>query len=759
VSYTLRYYINWQARTGDLLTVNIYKKDFVGSSSELRATDKPFILSKQEEDPIAPIQATKAIVEFYNNGNTPLSTFFSEDDTMWRVDFTKRDGTLIWRGFVTQDDCAEEFQSAPYKVQLAANDGLALLKGLVFNTAADNAGYTDIQTWSGTLIAGVLRIESFPIDPAILPGDMLTLDGIEYEILSTDLGGSANRIDITLVTFPANGVYTVGLRIRQNYLSRISIFSYLRVALFNTSLELDQRTFFNYFDTTHNEAIDPFKQTRIFSDKWLDSDGIWDNCYKIIEDILTALNCSLVQSGGYWNVIHWPELFQLPGNVISGFLNDAQITDSLNYPGEFPLMDANAVRKITSTYATVKETFNYNQPKQLINGADLKLLGALTGSSTTDGIRYDHYSIPSQWKHLNSDPDTFTFDASYIVVETDIANEVEIDRYIYQPWIDRTYKAVQFNSIEVTKDDVIDFSLNLLFRSTDGTDTAFFRVRFLLITATGSLYDLVHFDGGSPDGYLRWNNIVTDDPAGVDAVWKTTLGVGVIVNQDLVNSQQYNLSSIGEDQVRPPVPGFPEAGILLISIQGVTTSDSGTGSPACDTSFNDIQLTIESKIADSTRITGHSHLQDAQTGAKKKYDEEIQIDDSPRNPIGGTLFIDLLTSYAANIGNSYSTKTSAWGYSGATKDKRIGYIATTERQAIFAKPRTRIEGTFLFDISFNLLSVFFFPTLPDLNFILGVVNSLDFMQMQGQAEFNELYETGDSFTTYLYTFQYIYETK
>jgi hypothetical protein len=759
MSYTLRYYINWQSRFTDLLTVNIYKKDYIGGASELRATDKPFTLSKQEENPTAAIQATKAIIEYYNDANTPLTTFYSEDSTMWRVDFVQRDGTLIWRGFLVMDDCAEEFQSAPYKVQLQANDGIALLKDMAFNIAADNSGYTDIQNYEGVLTAGLLVISDINFDPALLAGDLLTLDGIEYEVVSSTTGGNANYVHINLLTYPANGVYTVGLRIRGNYLGRLQLFSYLRIAQFNTGIELDQRTFFNYFDIEHSELADPFKQTRVYSGKWLDSDGVWQDCYQIITDILTALNCSLIQSGGYWNVIHWNELLLWPSNEIAGFLNGESVTLHPNYSGELIPIEANAIKKITGTYNTVKETLRYEQPTQLIIGADLKLLGSFTGTSTTDGKRYDTYTIPSQWKHLNSEPDTATFDESYLVVVTDIAQDAEVDRYIYQPWVDRTYKYIQFNPIEVTAGDVIDLSLSLKFQTLDGSDTAFFRVRYLLVTPSGSLYDLVHFDGGSPDGYLRWNIIETDDPDAVDAVWKTTLGVGVIVSQDLDNAQNYSLSSIGEDPARPPVPGFPEDGILLIAISGVTTSDGGGGTPACDTSFNDIQLTIVSKIADSTKITGHSHLQDAQTGAKAKYDEEIRIDDSPRNPIGGTLFADILTNYAAEIGQSYSTRTGQWGFLGATKDKRIGYIATTERQGQYAVPRTRIEGSFLFDLNFSLLSVFFFPTLPDLNFILGVVSSLDFMQMRGECEFNELYKTGDSFTTYLYTFEYIYETK
>lgn len=179
----IRFFINWKSRTNELLTFNILQKDYTGGATELKATEKPFILQKSEENPLAPIQSTGAIVEFYNDAATSLFSFYSEDDEFFRGDFQTRAGALLWSGYLVQDDSEEAFQSPPYRIALKFTDNLGFLKDLKFNEAAANT-YTDSQTRNGTIVSNVLTITNFSFDPLIAVNDRVIIDGSAYLALS-----------------------------------------------------------------------------------------------------------------------------------------------------------------------------------------------------------------------------------------------------------------------------------------------------------------------------------------------------------------------------------------------------------------------------------------------------------------------------------------------------------------------------------------------------------------------------------------------
>lgn len=251
---------------------------------------------------------------------------------------------------------------------------------------------------------------------------------------------------------------------------------------------------------------------------------------------------------------------------------------------------------------------------------------------------------------------------------------------------------------------------------------------------------------------------MSTNPATTDATWRIQIGVSITVSQDLVNSQSFTLSSIGLDKNRPQVPGFPEDGILLISISGVT--NPGGAFPAADVSFKEIQLTVTDFINESTKVIGHVHNQQTTNGTKNKYDETIVIDDSPKNLIQGTLFTNTASTFIADIGDVYFTRSSAWNLRFLAKTQKLGQYITNERQGLYSEARTRIEGSFLFaDSSLDATKVFTLAGVPGIQFIFGNIQEIDFMQMQATGELLEIHkDPEDIYSASEYTFKYLYDT-
>lgn len=705
-------------------------------------------------------------ISIFVDGALPAGIYPAENFTIYEYVPTVMN-ELKWRGFLLQDNSSEEFQDPPYTIRIVATDNIALLKDITFDVATEGK-YTSFVSIDITMTgpsAGV--INNLYSDPNIEPGDIINIGGSNYTIAAFIYVLAFDQGQFTIEETIATGDYTGSYNITGDLVDKLTLWDFFRICIQATGVVLPVRIFNSLYETTQDTEHDMFKQTRLFSGMFLDSEGVWQDCYSILENILFRFNATLIQADGFWNIVRMQELRNGP---LTGFSFDEnwenETAVTLDRSFEIKLLTdicfigADATRSINRPDKFSKETFNYVQPKQLLRGTDLQTLGAFIGSSTAieDGVsyRYDRYEIPDFWTHENSLPQgSGTLDASYIVVKTNITENVEVERYVYQPFIDHNFKTVEFDPLPVTTGDSFNLTMQVKTMTTAGGDVySFFRIRFLIITAAGHEYSLTQFSPGGGDApYLRWSRTSTD-PVITDGFWKSVIGSGITVTRDDTRWSQYDLSNFTLDETRPKVPPIPADGMLRVGIQGFTNSNPTFDST--DGAFKDIRIEFTYTFGDSLNIIGHTHKQEQPELIKNNFDEGIKIDDAPRSTIAGTLFLDVLTNFLTQIGSVYFTKTQLWG-----TGQKLGEIITQERKQLTKKPRTVIDGR-VYGMrkgseSITPLSVITIFTLQNLNFIFGVCE-FDYYSNVFSATKNELYENGEDDVDADYEFKYLYET-
>jgi hypothetical protein len=130
MAYGLKYTIPFKDVDNNANVVEIYQDGFVGTSTELIATDVPAVHKYEREDNediLSPIMSATLTISFYSTENTDFSNFFSYSDREFYV-VHEFDGDVVFKGYLLNDIVGEPFQDPPYPVVLTATDGLAQLK-------------------------------------------------------------------------------------------------------------------------------------------------------------------------------------------------------------------------------------------------------------------------------------------------------------------------------------------------------------------------------------------------------------------------------------------------------------------------------------------------------------------------------------------------------------------------------------------------------------------------------------------------------
>lgn len=732
MAYARKYLLEFTNVQHDIYHAFISEKDYIGGIIALRgATDKPFTTSQKSGDDnvFNATRAKECTVNFVAENGISLLNFYSEDDEQFRIDFYCHEvngniiDKLLSSFFLLQDSCEQDYAAEPFEVTLKGTDNIGLLKDVPFTTT-----------------------------------------GMPYH--------------------PTNG---------SNYLGDISLFDYIKIALQQTGLaDLPLRVYSNIFEnTTDDRSVDitaeMLQETFLFTGKYLNDDGTWQDLYTIVTDILTTLNCCLCQENGAWNITRLQEATLFANNAIPGVEHDlttgakTAITLDANldlvYQSDNALDAADQRTRIQRPYKFVKETFNFQQPESFIANADLQLpVGAVPYSTTTIGdVRYDKYSLATYfpaWKQTNAD-------ASYLQIEYNLTEKREQDRYIYTPG-DTTggggiadvsgISGIQFNPIPVTQGDSLDFSLQFKMLTSD-SNTLRFWVRFILIKTNSTHRELVN-DPGNTGAGIYW------DAGGNAIFWDENAGFyyEIAASKTKTEWTTWSFTSINGD-VDGPIK-FPSDGMLLIEVRAANGGNPATNNRQ-DIVWKDINLDIQNYINDSTLIAGQYHDNEQTLAAgqqiKNNYDEDIDIDDSPRNTIAGTLFTDALTNFdftddftgnETGIGDIHFTRTILWHRASIAEERRLGEIIVLERMMQAYKARTIMEGT-LYGLRhqlnsgewnfISLLNIITVDSLPGLHFMFGVLET-DWMNATYKAVLNELYADADAAFAYSYIFQYIYKT-
>jgi hypothetical protein len=130
MAYGLKYTIPFKDVDNNTNLVSIYQDGFVGTSTELIASDAPAVYTYEREDNediLSPIMSSTFTISFYSTDTTDFRNFFSYSDREFYVvhEFA---GNVVFKGYLLNDIVGEPFQDPPYPVVLTATDALAQLK-------------------------------------------------------------------------------------------------------------------------------------------------------------------------------------------------------------------------------------------------------------------------------------------------------------------------------------------------------------------------------------------------------------------------------------------------------------------------------------------------------------------------------------------------------------------------------------------------------------------------------------------------------
>lgn len=714
MAYGKKYIITYKNRiTEDIYRNEIWQKDFVGDETALTGAETPFTANWQEGEILTAIKSCEFTINFNTDGSLSIEDFYSDDDEAFRVDhYFQSDsaggGTekLLHTGYLIQDGASEPLTDRKHVITLKATDNLALLKSVKWNEAFGNP------------------LGKFPLSFYI-----------RYCLKQTGLYSNDVILDMGL------------------------------------PLRLYGNIFENTTDDRQDDIeADPYAETTLHSGMFQNTSSEWEDCYSILEKILTGLNACIVQANGYWNVLRAPEywlfddgqmlgteyIYNGSGTDVNAITLEPLVTIDRTGANVYPI-EEDQNKSILRPYRHVLDTFEYNQPVLIIQ-QDLQIPADATpfDTDTVDGIRTDKYDLATyfpDWKQRS-------LDASYLVIETDtnVTPEQEKERFIVTPLVDTggtDISGVQFNPIVVSQNDRINFSLNWKTYPLDTDSQAPFWIRFLLVTDT-DIYNLVQDPteevppDGDPDNKRLYWEIIPDN-----TLWDSdSEGVLMFIVQsvaevtDLTQYQFWQLT----DRTIGVVPPIPVDGMLLIEVLG----NNNKVFDGHDYGWKDINLTIQNFINESIQIVGQTHKDTGTSTIKAISENDVSIDDSPRSTIAGTLFTDALSDFnytdsvsgeQTDLGNIYFTRTVNWHRSDIVEALRLGNIIAQERLQLRHTSRLPIEGSFRnirydTDKFISLLSMFQFGFYDDKRYLPAGME-IDYMNNSFRANLIEIFNEQD----------------
>jgi len=152
MSYAARYRIPVRSVLGVIWTAEIEQDGYTGTVQELNGSALPIKITYQadEERKIEYIRASTCELSFVSD-TFRLEDIIDDNDTKYRL--TISDPTRVqWRGFISTDDCTEEYTSWYRTFVLTAFDGLAALKDEDYRTWD-----TDIAVYGKRTLLEILR--------------------------------------------------------------------------------------------------------------------------------------------------------------------------------------------------------------------------------------------------------------------------------------------------------------------------------------------------------------------------------------------------------------------------------------------------------------------------------------------------------------------------------------------------------------------------------------------------------------------------
>ncbi len=712
MSYGLKYLSNFDSFNGVRYTLSIYEKDYSGSSTNIILGGSPAIQDWSNDNYFAPVMGCSLSVEIVSEGIS-LTDLYSTNDDNFKVELVSDNG-VHFTGFLVQDDCREIQVDFLHYIQISATDNLGLLKDVPFDDA--NSSYGTVSSFIRTITR--IDAHNFTFSGSPLPlaeGQIFTITGLTgangaytCQNITYLLGTFKINVIETIPTF-TGGVGTVEYTTAYFEITdKLKLSEILAICLNATGLTLDTNV---YSDL----QVDGGSTGRWLEDAYLSGETFlsgekWENCYNVISYILSRFRASLFQSNGIWNIVRWDELRE-NANVIPYHNYDSDFTylsTVTTYDNVFNYDAGDIISglelSILRPYKFVKQTFNYVQPDNLLRNYNLQTLGTLIRTYTSGANTVNEYEL-ALWDDGIAAP----YPERFIRIILD-STGTEISRYavITGPTGDSS-RSAQSKPIEVIAGDKFKWSFS-------------YRTDVSQPGAVNSVFSVRLFDG-TTTRYL-----------GDNGEWKIPNGFTYSV---LAGDNTNEWHSV-EIECQP----IPYTGLIYIYLGEQTAVDTD------DTLYKDLYFEYIPSVNDTTKIIGHTHTNTHPVNTKNVDDFDIQIDDSPRNSIKGTLFLSTSTSLVRD-------RTSAW----LPDNLKIGQITTYNELQWRSVSRSLLSGTLIGIIQsgnvLTKLSIINSTIYPAKIFIIGQL-SIDYKNETANVNLFEMYDDTETGMESVYEFKYLY---
>jgi hypothetical protein len=739
-------------RTQSRYIVNIYQESYTGDPITVILGATPVVQEWQEDDPLAPIKGCTLTINLTTSGSLSLLDFYSDNDNEFRVELIEdtTSGTLF-KGFIQQDDCSEVQIDFLHEITIVATDNLGTIKDITLGRAAEIFG--DVISTGGipvVFVPGSYIVIDWGLGWPVIPGQTFTIDTLTFTMVTNlgEIDGTYPGWCIQVVeNIPAlpSATLTITYREIQSLDGYIPLMTFIKLCLKATYVQNMGLNVYNHITPSDGEIFVDTFQTRIFEDVTVLGNTFLKNneymsCYDVLQIIMKRFNMSCFQSLGIWWIVRYPDLFLdfEEGQTVIDYYNynsDFEYVDQLTINKSFVIDSSNKVetgllKSIIRPYRRTLETFNYIQPESLICNNQFEDLGPLITTETISGITIRKYEVPEWTAELAGN--------IYIGQIFNSSNE-EIERFCSTD----TFSKAKSCDITLSKDDTFELTFDI--RSNDDRFSGYYDLR---------LSQMVRITDGTTVYFLKndgsWTTVYSDD----NLIYTINPGDNAI---------QWHSVSFQTQKV-------PFDCILNIYLVNAWL---GTGDDV-EWLYRNVNIRLAWIVGGQLNTIGHTHNSSQSRELNNVNDVDIQIDNSLRSTIAGTLFLttqsgllqDRCTTW--EFGNGFNT-----GFPGVVYDN-LGQLTTQTYMFQRYKPRTKFNGNLLYLRNENgvlsNLAIFSNEFIGDLQHNKMLLGSVAIDYKNDSAEFTmwEVFnsETGyvDNFTDYtnylfniLYQFNYLYE--
>jgi hypothetical protein len=654
--------------------LEIYKKDFYGDITDIQLGANPVVQEWIDDEPFKQIKTSTLKVNIINDGTISLENFYSNFDNefqviLYRIDFADE---VIFKGFVSFDDCAEILVQYAHEIQIVASDGLAYLKKIPFDQASINLGSLYEDEINVNLIGNIIKINGYiypylniKVGSSVMvdSGDTL-LDGT-YTVLEVGTA-LANPDAVPPSTNPytyltvnkdfgivndltINLTYTIPYNINK-YLKLSEIF---KLCLKSIPYELEEFRVVSRLALPNESSF--LGLTYMHFSSFMNGTEYMD-CYSIIEEICNSFSATLFQYRGFWYFVRWGE-YTLFNDYETGLRfstwydsNFEPITQTYiesNFYIDLDNAETGVIKSLLRPYSYVKETINYEEPENRLYNADFGITPVIVaqyGYTSDMFFIYESEGFSSYVPNITWYAETL----GNIVVNKNVYTGEEKDRYLSIPYPIYTsgYHSVKSNEISIKEGDVVEYTFDIKTVLDQYEDSGYKVVFDIVLTdGTNTYYGIGNEQakfGSYPVTYLRAGQ------------WYQT-------NEDLENrGYQYrgnsDVNAKDWQNINIKLDPAPINGNLIICFTSIANGVDGNN----ETRIKNIDLKINSILGGSRYVKGF--YSKAKSGLKSDLylEKDIVFGYSANSTLKNNFFIDgdslLTVSKAINwryINNGY----------------------------------------------------------------------------------------------------------